>query len=72
MIHARLTPETLIAIPLEVRKALDLKAGDFVGYDIENGAAVLKKINPNDPFENPFATFTEWADELDTEAFRDL
>jgi bifunctional DNA-binding transcriptional regulator/antitoxin component of YhaV-PrlF toxin-antitoxin module len=71
MIHARLTPETLIAIPAEVRAALDLKAGDFVGYDIEHGVAVLKKINPNDPFDNPFVTFTEWADELDS-VFDDL
>ena len=71
MIHARLTAETLVAIPLEVRRALDLKAGDTIGYDIENGAAVLKKINTNDPFENPFVMFTEWGDELDS-VFDDL
>jgi antitoxin PrlF len=66
MIHAFITAETIGGLPVEVRDALDLKPGDLVGYAVEGRAVVLKKINPNDPWENPFATFTEWADELDS------
>ncbi len=66
MIHSRITAKSQTTIPRAVRIALGLKPGDFVGYDIENGEVRLKKFNPNDPFENPFALFTEWADELDS------
>jgi bifunctional DNA-binding transcriptional regulator/antitoxin component of YhaV-PrlF toxin-antitoxin module len=72
MIHAFITAETIDAIPVEVREALGLKTGDLIGYEIGGKCAVLKKVNPNDPWENPFAMFTEWADELDEEAFRNL
>jgi bifunctional DNA-binding transcriptional regulator/antitoxin component of YhaV-PrlF toxin-antitoxin module len=72
MIHTFVTADTIGTIPVEVREALGLKPGDLIGYEIEGRCAVLKKVNPHDPWENPFALFTEWADELDEEAFRNL
>jgi antitoxin PrlF len=72
MIHSRLTAEALAELPPEVREALKLQVGDLVGYEVEGSTVTLKKIDLSDPFENPFATFTEWADELDSEAFRNL
>ena len=32
-----------IVIPNDVRKTLDLKAGDTVGIKVENGAVIVKK-----------------------------
>lgn len=72
MIHSRVTAKSQTTIPRAVRVALGLKPGDLIGYEIEGDEVVLKKFNMADPFDNPFATFTEWADELDEEAFRDL
>ncbi|MFD1610797.1 AbrB/MazE/SpoVT family DNA-binding domain-containing protein [Sphingomonas tabacisoli] len=66
MIHSRITAKSQTTIPRAIRLALGLKPGDFIGYEIEGGEVKLKRYNPADPFENPFATFTEWADELDS------
>ena len=66
MIHSRVTAKSQTTIPRAVRAALGLRPGDFIGYEIDGGEVVLKRYNPSDPFDNPFAMFTEWADELDS------
>jgi bifunctional DNA-binding transcriptional regulator/antitoxin component of YhaV-PrlF toxin-antitoxin module len=72
MFHARLTEQVFAELPPEVRDALELQVGDVIGYQVEHGVVTLRKVHMSDPTDNPFALFTEWADELDTEAFRDL
>jgi len=66
VIHSRVTAKSQTTIPRPVRLALGLKPGDLISYDIEGGEVVLRKYDLNDPFQNPFAMFTEWADELDS------
>ena len=72
MFHARLTQEGFAELPAEVRDALELQVGDVIGYQVEHGVVTLRKVNMDDPMDNPLALFTEWADDLDCEAFRDL
>lgn len=75
MIHSRLTTKSQTTVPRAVRIALGLKPGDEVAWEIDGGRATVRRltlVDPRDPFVNNFSTFTEWADELDEEAFRDL
>jgi len=66
VIHSRISSKAQTTIPRAVREALGVKGGDVLAYEIEGDRVVLKRARPSlDPFENPFATFTEWADELD-------
>ena len=72
MIHSRITSKAQTTIPRAVREALGIAPGDLLAYEIRDGAVILRRaVVSNDPFENPFALFTEWADELDS-AYDDL
>lgn len=66
MIHSRISSKAQTTIPRAVREALGVREGDVLAYEIEGDRVVLKRARPSvDPLENPFATFTEWTDELD-------
>lgn len=67
MIQSRISSKAQTTIPRAVRLALGLKEGDLIAYEITGDAVILKRVGTSlDPFDNPFATFTEWADELDS------
>ena len=66
MIHSRLTSKAQTTIPKPVREALGLREGDELSYEIDGDRVVLSRSAPLDPFDNPFSTFTEWADEADS------
>jgi antitoxin PrlF len=75
MIQSRITSKAQMTIPRAVREALGVGPGDRVVWEVEEGRAMVRRlalVDPRDPFVNNFSTFTEWADELDEEAFRDL
>ena len=70
MITSKLTTKAQTTIPQSVRTALRLQPGDELAYKIENGHVVLtRKRNADD---NPFATFSEWAGDADTQAYGGL
>jgi len=72
MITSRLSSKSQTTIPQAVRKALKLREGDELVYLIDgDGRVSLARVSA-DPFENPFATFTEWDSEADHEAFDKL
>ncbi len=72
MIQSRITSKAQTTIPRAVRIALGLREGDLLAYEIDGQTVTLKRATaPVDPFENPFATFGEWADDLDS-AYDDL
>lgn len=54
-----------------MRDALQLEPGDELLYQIKGGQVILSKATSS-PFEEPFASFGEWAAEEDREAFSDL
>jgi len=73
MIHSRITSKAQTTIPRAVREALGVGAGDTLAYDIRDDMVTIARAPPpDDPPENPFALFTEWADKLDCEAFDNL
>lgn len=73
MIEARVTAKSQITIPLAIRRAMGVREGDKVVWRMEGKDAIMSRQKPDDsPFANPLATFTEWADEIDTEDFADF
>lgn len=73
---SRMTSKHQATIPAPVRKALGLKAGDGVAFDIVPGHGVhLRKAGPLD---TPFAgavegtLASEWLSAADEDAYREL
>ena len=65
MIHSRISGKAQTTIPRAVRTALDLHQGDELEYEIDGDRVVLRRRRAANPFDDPFAMFTEWADEAD-------
>src|SRR4051794_11494083 len=67
MIQSRITSKAQTTVPQAVRRALGVGPGDEIAWEIEEGRVVLRRARPAlDPLDNPFATFAEWSDELDS------
>ena len=71
---SKLTRKYQATIPAPVRKALHLRAGDAIAFDIDGGAIRLRKATSMDTqwagaLET---TLGEWAGEADEDAYRDL
>ena len=71
MIESRITSKGQTTVPRAVRLALGLREGERLAYEIDGGRVTLSRARTNDPF-NPFASFTEWRDEIDCEDFKDF
>jgi len=71
---SRLSAKGQVTVPKEVRDFLELKPGDMVAYEVQNGAVILRRVEPFDAtFHKALsATLDEWATPEDEEAFRDL
>lgn len=74
MLTSRLLAGGRVTIPKEVRDELGLGPGDLVVYEIRDGAAVLRRL---EPFDRAFhaalsGTLDEWNTPEDDEVFRDL
>ena len=61
-------------MPTPVRKALQLKAGDLIGFEIEGDEVRLRRATALDlAFAQALeGTLSEWSSKQDDEAFRDL
>ncbi|OYV73467.1 MAG: AbrB family transcriptional regulator [Deltaproteobacteria bacterium 21-66-5] len=76
IVTSKMTSKHQATIPAPVRKALGLKAGDAVAFEIEPGNAVrLRKAGPLDmnhlrAVEGSLAS--EWLSHSDEEAYRGL
>jgi antitoxin PrlF len=71
MIKSKLTSKAQTTIPLPVRNALRIGAGDELVYAIEGDRVVLSKADRS-PIDDPFATFSEWSSESDREGYAKL
>ncbi len=71
---SRLTSKYQATVPTSVRKVLQLKAGDLVGFEIEGNEVRLRRATPLDvAFTQALeGTLSEWSSEQDDQAFRDL
>jgi antitoxin PrlF len=75
MIQSRITSKAQTTVPRAIRQALGVGPGDRLVWESENGRATVKRlvlVDTREPFVNNFSTFTEWADDLDDEAFANL
>lgn len=71
MITSKITSKAQTTIPQSVRAALDLKAGDELAYEIQDGRVIITK--PKKPqVDDPFALFDEWDGEADRKAYAGL
>mgnify|MGYP006310738797 CR=1 FL=1 len=71
---SRISSKGQVTIPAEVRKALDLEAGDLIVYEMDGDVVKLKKM---ESFDAAFhlavsETLEEWNSDEDEEAFGDL
>jgi AbrB family looped-hinge helix DNA binding protein len=72
---SHLTQKHQTTIPAKVRKALGLRAGDVLGFELrEGGEVVLRKATPLDAAfaKSVEKTLSEWISAEDEEAYRDL
>jgi AbrB family looped-hinge helix DNA binding protein len=71
---AKLTSKYQATIPAGVRKALNLRAGEVVAFDVEGGEVRLRKGTPLDVefARGVTGTLGEWATRADEEAYREL
>lgn len=71
MLTSKLTTKAQTTLPQPVRRALHLRPGDQVRYEIEGERVVLTKVGAASA-DDPFATFGQWSSEEDEKAYADL
>lgn len=64
MIIGRITAKAQTTIPRAIRLALGIRPGDEIAYEIEGDRVIMRRVG--DPFDRPFAAFSEWSDDLDS------
>lgn len=71
---SKLTTKFQTTIPTSVRKVLQLKAGDMVGFEIDGDEVKLRRATPLDlAFTQALeGTLSEWSSQADDRAFKDL
>ncbi len=71
---SKLSSKYQATMPTAVRKALQLKAGDFVGFEINGNEVRLRRATPLDLAFNQAleGTLDEWSSAADERAFRAL
>lgn len=75
MLHtSKLTSKYQATVPLPVRKALHLSAGDLIGFEVEGDEVRVRRVTPLDlVFAQALeGTLSEWSSPQDDRAFRDL
>jgi antitoxin PrlF len=68
-LRSKLTSKAQTVIPRAIRQQLGLAPGDSIVYRVTDRGVLIEKEAPVD---DPFANFTEWADEADDAAYRTL
>ncbi len=71
---SKVTKKYQATIPLAVRELLEIKSGDCVSFEVENGQVILKKITPTDwdYLKAVSGTLNEWLSPEDEAAYGDL
>jgi AbrB family looped-hinge helix DNA binding protein len=71
-IRRRLSSKGQVSLPGEVRKALGLRPGDEVVFEITGGRVTIRRADPLDPFFNLplFQALEEWSQDQKATVFR--
>ena len=72
MILSKLTSKAQTTIPHSVRRALQLKPGDELEYQVIDGHVILTKAHGGKKTADPFRAFDEWSSPADEEAYAKL
>lgn len=72
MITSKLTSKSQTTVPQSVRRALNLKPGDSLAYEITEGKVILTRASKKTDQEDPFGGFEEWRGKQDEEAYASL
>jgi AbrB family looped-hinge helix DNA binding protein len=75
MLHtSKITAKFQTTVPPTVRAALHLKAGDFIGFEVDGNEVRLRRATPLDLAFNQAleGTLDEWHSAQDEQAFKDL
>ena len=75
MLHtSKLTSKFQATVPTPVRQALQLSAGDLIGFEVHGGEVRLRRATPLDlAFTQALeGTLTEWSSTQDDVAFKNL
>jgi antitoxin PrlF len=68
---SKVSVKSQTVIPREVRERLGLKPGDTLRYRMTDEGVLLDKALANET-DDPFATFSEWANDADEKAYGGL
>jgi antitoxin PrlF len=68
---SKVSVKSQTVIPREVRERLGLKPGDTLRYRLTDNGVLLDKAPAADA-DDPFATFSEWANAADEKAYGSL
>ena len=68
---SKVSVKSQTVIPREVRQRLHLPPGDTLRYRVTDAGVLLDKAPANEA-DDPFATFSEWANEADEKAYGSL
>jgi antitoxin PrlF len=73
-LSAKVTSKGQTTIPKEVREALGLEPGDLILWEVAEGRAVVRRVEPMDLayLKALEESLTEWASPEDEEAYRGL
>jgi antitoxin PrlF len=71
---SRLSSKGQVTIPVDLRKAIGIKSGDMVVYELQGKRVTLKRVDPFDAAYHAAVaeTLEEWNSPEDEEAFNDL
>jgi len=72
MITSKLTSKSQTTVPQSVRRALKLKPGDSLAYEIEDGRVIVTRAMAGSIPDDPFGSFDEWRGKEDEEAYASL
>jgi antitoxin PrlF len=72
MITSKLTSKSQTTVPQSVRRALNLKPGDLLAYEISEGRVILTRARTESGLDDPFGSFDEWRGKEDEEAYASL
>ena len=71
-VRRRLSAKGQVSLPGEVRKALNLRPGDSVVFEIIDGNVMIRRADPLDPFFHLplFQALEEWSQDQKATVFR--
>lgn len=74
MLVSKISGKGQVTLPKKVRESLRAGSGDWIEYEVQDNAVLIRRV---EPFDRAFHaalsdTLTEWSSPEDEEAFRDL